>query len=469
LNAPDVNTTYLTINQGSIIIYDQTDGTKYWTISSSGGGNLYFNNTISPLPIPLIVNYDGNGVGVYNLNATAYDRSSTSMEIDSPCIREGNFNSGIAYIGLTTGDLSAFATKTTPTSTVSGALITMSVQACNPGNKNVAVSFPLNGFNSFTRTSGTFAIDVNMTALTVSMTRNGSNFTNFAYEKPTLPLTYRYTMTAGTNFTNIQQPFCQLVIYFHPFDSVVAGVPTDDTYVIKIVPTFTATGVSGAGSRTGLNGGSGFDIDIGTVRSTAPTNFTFNTADPTGITALAISKNGASNQSVLSSYYLTSEYHNLVYQRTFTSEVGVFEPLCFAGGFTHYDITWMFSSSPTAFTALSFALATNTGTALLSGYSGRTAILGDTYSQVGWTTTAFVCYCYNRNWMTYKMTISHPNTARAKVMTGTNNGSANGTTFLDCPHIMSGQNTTATAYNSMYWSVVGTAVNGNIQVCGRNA
>jgi len=468
LNAPDVNTTYLTINQGNIIIYDQFDGTKYWTISSSGGGQLYFNNTTSPLAIPFSMNYDGGGVSVLNAHAQAYDRSATSMELDSPCLTEGNFNEGVVYVGLQVGDLTGYGGKTSPTSTSSGALITMLVQACNPANRNVEVSFPLNFFNNFTRTSGTFAIDVNMTVLTVSMTRNGSNFTNFSYVRPTLPLTYRYTMTAGTTFTSIQQPACQLDIFFHPFDDTVGSIPTDDTYIIKIVPTFTTTTITGVGTRTGLNGGAGFDIDIGTVHSTAPTNFTFNTADPTGITALSITKSGADNKSVVKGYYLTSQYHNLVYQRTFTSEVGVVEPLCFTGGYTHYDITWMFSSSPTAFTALSFALATNTGTVLLTGYTGRTAILGDTYSQVAWTTTAFVAYMYNRNWMTYKMTISHPNTARAKVMTGTNNGSANGTTFLDCPHIMSGQNTTTTAYNSMYWSVVGTAVSGNITITGRN-
>jgi hypothetical protein len=128
----------------------------------------------------------------------------------------------------------------------------------------------------------------------------------------------------------------------------------------------------------------------------------------------------------------------------------------------------MFSSSPTAFTALSFALANGVGDVLLTGYSGRTAILGDTYSQVPWTTTALVAYMFNRNWMTYKITISHPNVARAKVISGTNNGSANGTTFLNCPHIMTGQNSTTTAYNSMYWSVVGTAVNGTISITGRN-
>jgi hypothetical protein len=257
-----------------------------------------------------------------------------------------------------------------------------------------------------------------------------------------------------------------LKLYFSPTDKIItSGIPTIDTYVVKMVTTMTYTVISGGGAFIAGYGGAGFSFNVDTVHT--GTGITFNTADPT-CTLLAITKNNNITQPTVSPYYLNAQYFNLCYNRSFSSTVASYEPLCFGGGYIFYDITWIFSTAPTAYTALSFGLANNTGTALLTGYNGRTCLLGDTYSQVGWTTLAFVAYCFAGNYQTYKMTISYPNTARRKVITGTNNGSANGTTFLDCPHIATGQNSTTTAYNSMYWSLVGTGVSGTIYVSGRN-
>ena len=450
------------------IIYDLFNPTQYFYIYHNSG-QLIFNNLWSPLNVPLLVDGNGAGVSIYNLKVAGYSPAlAATIELDTPIITEEVNGNGIAYVPTTATDYAPQATKTSPTSTVSGALITMEVQACNPNNKYLEVSFPLNGFNNFTRTSGTFTIDVSLTALTVSMTRNGVNFTNFAYDKPALPATYRYTMTAGTTFTNIQQPFFMLDIFFAPTDSVVLGVPSVDTYIIKIVPTFSALVFSGVGTRTGLNGGSGFDIDIGTAHSTAPANFTFVTADPVPTSALAITKNQSTTQATLVSRYLNTEFINLTYYRNFTSEVSSFEPLCFIGGFTYYDITLNFTSAPTAYTAVSFGLATNIGDYLLTGYNGLTALLGSAYSTVAWTNSAFIAYVPAQTHHPLKWTISNPNSARRKIITGTNNGSASAV-IDDIPFVASGQNTTTTAYNSCWWSVVGTAVNGNITICGRNA
>jgi hypothetical protein len=275
-------------------------------------------------------------------------------------------------------------------------------------------------------------------------------------------------MTAGTTFTNIQQPFFMLDIFFVPTDVIITdGIPDIDTYIIKIVPTFTTTTISGVGTRTGLNGGSGFDIDIGTVHSTAPANFTFNTADPT-CSSLAIVKNQSTTQPTLTSRYLSAEFLNLAYFRNFTSEVSSFEPLCFIGGYAYYDITLNFTSAPTAYTAVSFGLATNIGDYLLTGYNGRTAILDSAYTTVAWTNAAFIAYVPAQTYHPLKWTISNPNSARRKMITGTNNGSASAV-IDDVPFVACGQNSTTTAYNSCWWSVVGTAVNGNITICGRSA
>jgi len=431
-------------------------------------GQLIFNNDYAPtVAIPLIVNGGGEGVEIKNLQLSGYS-DTTRIELDTPIITDEDFDRGIGFVGLTDTDYSTLATKTTPTSTSSGALITVPIQACNPNNKNIKVSFPLNAYNNFTRTSGTFAIDVNLTALTVSMTRNGSNFTNFAYLKPTLPKTFRYSMSAGTTFTNIQQPFFQLEIYFTPTDSIISGgTPAEDEYIIKIVPTFTTTTITGVGTRTGLNGGAGFDIDIGTVHSTAPTNFTFSTADPT-CSALAITKSGVANKTILRPYYLTSEYLNLTYQRTFTSEETGIELNCFLGGYIHYDITLLVSTAPTAYTALTFGLADETGTTLTTGYSGTTAVLGSTYSVVSWSGSALIAYLPSNTRRIYKWTISYPNNGFRKTISGTNPGTAS-VSIVEVPMVSCGQNSTATAYNSCFWGVVGTAVSGIITITGRNS
>jgi hypothetical protein len=468
LNAPAVNTTYITINQGNIIIYDQTDGTKFWTISSSSG-NLYFNQTTSPFPIPLSLNYDGGGVLTYNQRNYAYAPAPLTIEMDSSLTLEGISGISLTSTSNDPNDYAASVAITNPTSVSSGALATFSVQAVNPTHRALILSTPVNVSGTLTGTiAGTNRIFVNMTAITITMTRNGSNFTNFAYVKPTLPLQFDYSFST-TSVRTFTQPFFQLELSLRPTNTIITdGLPNTDIYVVKMVATLTQSVISGGGTFTAAYGGAGFTLNLNTARTQSGSPaITFNTADA-AVSALTMVKSGLINKPNVSPYYLHSEYTNLVYQRTFTSEIGVVEPLCFGGGYTHFDITWMFSSSPTAFTALSFALANGVGDVLLTGYSGRTAILGDTYSQVPWTTTALVAYMFNRNWMTYKITISHPNVARAKVISGTNNGSANGTTFLNCPHIMTGQNSTTTAYNSMYWSVVGTAVNGTISITGRN-
>ena len=165
---------------------------------------------------------------------------------------------------------------------------------------------------------------------------------------------------------------------------------------------------------------------------------------------------------------MNAQFLNLAYSRTFTSTVSAYEPLCFIGGYTYYDITLVLTSAPTAYTAVSFGLADNIGTYLLTGYNGRTAILDATYTTVAWTNSAFIAYVPAQTYHPLKWTISNPNSARRKMITGTNNGSASAT-IDDVPFVASGQNTTTTAYNSCWWSVVGTAVNGNITICGRNA
>jgi len=281
--------------------------------------------------------------------------------------------------------------------------------------------------------------------------------------------TFRYTMTAGTTFTNIQQPIFQLAIFFTPTDDVISGIPSDDTYVIKVDTRFTTTTVTGVGSRTITAGTGGYKINAGTVRSTAPANFTFNTTDAT-VTALAVTKSGDANKTVLSPYYLKANYINLVYTSIFTSTAAQDEPLAFAGGFTHYDITFTFTTAPTAYSTLSFRLSSSLGATTTTGYLGRISQLGSSYVSTVWpTSSATICFLNGETNTVVKFSVTNPNNARRTLITGTNNGSTSaGVGTADIPIVCSGQHSTATAYNSFDWFLSAGLETGTIQVVGRN-
>jgi hypothetical protein len=276
-----------------------------------------------------------------------------------------------------------------------------------------------------------------------------------------------YVWGAGGPSNNpIQQPLYQMTVQFKPDD----GDPHSyDTYIIKVTATMTK---SGTGAITFLNGLSGFALNYGTSHTPNPSpGFGFSTTDPT-VTALSVFKNqiNLTNNSILSDTYLQGRYLNFVYTRTFTSTVSVVEPLTFpTGPYNTFDISWNFTSAPTAYTALTMGLATNTGTYLLASYAGSLAVMGSTYNSTAWTATsgALIAYIPATATGTYTARISHPNATRIKRITATNQGSASAT-LANIPMVSAGIVNTTTAYPSMWWSVVGTAVNGTITVTGTN-
>jgi len=458
-----VKVTNLNINS-TLLIYDTINTANYWTISSANN-ILYYNNTWSAKPIPLIISGDNPSVSAYNLAVAAYT-NTTGIELETPNIVDYNYGNGLSSISLTTGDYSGYATETQPTSTTSGAFYTFTVQAYNPNNKILLVSFPVNQFCNFTRSSGTFAIDVTVSSLDVTMTRNGVSFTNFAYEKPAFTA-FRYTMTSGTSFNNVQQPLFQLNIYINTTDSTVSGIPSNDTYIIKVDTRFTSLVFSGAGSRTVTAGTGGYKINAGTTQSTPSTGFTFSTTDAI-VTALAISKSQADNETTMSPNYLNTQYINLTYQRTFTTVTTAYEPLCFSGSYLYYDITINFTVAPTAYATLTFGLADSIGTKIITNYAGRASVLGATYITNAWAATgAIIGYLPATTNNPLKWTISRPNSAFRKVINGTNN-CAYDATNIHIPVVTSGVYTVATAYTSCWWTITGTTVSGTIIISGRN-
>jgi hypothetical protein len=470
LTTYDIDNTRILTTRGYLYIYDGLNTANNWSIYSLGN-TLYFNNFFSPQPIPLILNGDLPSVTVQNVISTTVPPDATTViEMDSCFLTDGTNKNGVAFTNSSVNQYDTLATKTSPTSSSSGALYTMSIQECNPNNKVLLVSFPLNMFARFNLSSASAVMDVNITALTVSMTVNGGSFTAFSYEKPTLPTTFRYSFNTSLFFDNIQQPFFMLNIYIQTGHqgTIPDGLPGSDVYEIKVLPTFTTTLISGTATWVGKNSGAGFDLNIGTVHSTAPANFTFNTADPT-CTALSITKNQVENVITLEPWYLNAEWLNFSYQRFFTSRTTAFEPMCFVGAYTYYDVTFNFTTNPTAYASLTFGLADSTGVNLTTGYSGRISILGSAYSSTAWATTgALICYFPATINNTVRFTITYPNTGRRKMISGTNTGSSSATD-TNVPMVTAGTNTSTSSYNSAFWTITGSAVNGTITIAGRNS
>jgi hypothetical protein len=468
LTATNITVTNTLATTNVLNLYDTAVGstTNYFSIYHNGG-NLFFNNQWSPKPIPLTMDGNSPSISVYQVYSYPYDDGVTGIELDSMVVIDGVNSSGGLYNQVTNSDYQSFVTVTQPTSTSSGGLLTMSVKSCNPNGKVLTVSFPIN--TVFNATSSTLSQNqtVNLTATAVSMTKNGSSFTNFSYNDLVTTVSLVYTWGSGGPSNNpIQQPLYQMTVQFRPDD----GDPHNyDTYVIKVTATMTK---SGTGTIAFLNGLSGFALNYGTAHTPNPSpGFGFSTTDPT-VTALSVFKNqiNLTVKSILSDSYLQGQYINFVYTRTFTSTVSVVEPLTFpTGPYNTFDISWNFTSAPTAYTALTMGLASNTGTYLLSGYAGATAIMGSSYSSVAWvgTSGALICYIPATTTGVYTARISFPNNGRLKRITATNNGSAS-SSLANIPIVSTGIVNTTTSYNSMWWSVVGTAVNGTITVTGTN-
>ena len=442
---------------------DQSNTAQEYTISHLNG-DLTFNNTWSSLAIPFTINGDGEGVQLSKARPFA-TTPTTEIELDSPQIIDGNNDNAVLCVGTTTNSYSSLVSITDPTSVASGALISFSVQAVNVNNKLLVVSLPVNVSGTLDGTiSGTNRITVNMTAITVTITRNGSSYTDFAYQKPSLPLSFDYTFltTANRLFT---QPFFQLEITLNPTNRLVSnGTPFVDAYVIKMVATLTDTVVSGGGAFIPAYGGAGFTLNLNTAHT--GTGITFNTTDAV-VTALSVTKNQSISRPTAKIHYFNTEYLNFCYSRDITSAFNGFEPCAFSSSFNEFEITLYISNTPASNETFLFGFATDTGTSITTNYAGRTAQLGSTYSSFSWTVGAYITTIKPQPNQVYTWRVSNPNNSRRKTITGTNLGYGSAID-LNVGYVATGEYTSATAYNSFRWTIgTTTTISGTIYVYGK--
>jgi hypothetical protein len=196
------------------------------------------------------MNGDAPSVNAYQLTLNPFDDGVSAIELDSVLTVDNTTGYGGFYTSVTNSDYASFATITDPTSTSSGALITMSVKPINPMGKLLTVSFPINViFNATSVPAVSHNQTVNMTATAVTMTKNGSSFLNFTYNDLTTTVTkvYTWTTTGGTANSPIQQPFYQMTVQFKPDQNSYGSA--NDVYVIKTTATLTK---SGTGTRLSL-------------------------------------------------------------------------------------------------------------------------------------------------------------------------------------------------------------------------
>jgi len=472
INANYVSTgsLYVSTNQ---LIYDQTTTSHYWNIQSNSDV-LSFNNSWSSTNIPLGLNGDKSAILTNNQLANG-NTPITSAEMDTTVVSgstqstAGTFNEGAIYISTTTNDYSSLGTTSYSPTTLSSS-VSIPIIGDNPNSRIMTVAVPC-GANFLVGATATGTFTINLTNVVVSMTRNGSSFTNWSFVPPTFPITKTYTISSagfGTQFT-VQQPFTMLYVNFIPTNSFASS----DTYVITFAQTST-TSVSGGGTvifQPVRGGATQFwcPINGATTNTISPnsTGFTFNSA-PAIAVPMAIGKSLSTNTLTLNGDYVNANYLNLVYSKGFSSVITNIEQLCFAGGYANYNIVWYFSSAPTAYTSLYIDLVSKSGVNLGANWSGNLGILGSSYSSTAWSSTqAIICYMSTGTETYYYATITAPNLSRRKTITATNNGSAS-SSIAQVPMISCGTNGSAVAYPSLLWGVVGSAVNGQINVYGWN-
>ena len=453
-----------------------TAGGKNWQVNSGTGGKLLFNNFWSSGNYPFQL--DGTtGIACAITNNAYLDGNTptTSVELDTRCAQVNNysggstFNDGIAYMSTTANDYTSLATIGYGTGTATGSTIsyTVPVYADNPNGRvlHLATSFGIYCY-MFSLVNRTFTY--NLSGFAVSMTRNGSAFTNFYFSNPwTAVITRTYTITGNAGF-NVYDPLLNLDVYWQP----TANGQTTDTYVITFTYTNSQTAAPAGGTFQSV-ALSTYNYNIlnpsvqGSVRTTGTGTFAFGGAALVVPQTYSFTKTLATTASTLNGTYLNCGYLNLVYTSTFTNTSGRIEPLCFSSAYNTHRIVFWFGTSivPAAYNQLlSFQLVDNTGFALASNYNGTYTSLGTVYTGTAWATTAAsVCLLVPSATAVYTVEIQSASQARFKTVNGVN---VSGTNYNSST--TSGMIRSTTAYFSLIWAIAGGTVNGNVQVFGLN-
>jgi len=417
-------------------INDQTMTSKYWRLENipANPSTMLFNNSWTGGHYPLQL--DGTaGVASAQTNNLYCDGNTpdTYAQLDTPILTAsttpsgGTYTNPLLYMSTTPNDYTSFGTRglNTGTGTGGSATVTLLVNGNNPMGRTLQTQVCL-GVKMYASSAANRTFTYNLNSVTLSMTRNGSAFTNFYLNSgfsSTITRSYTITATSNTVF-NLFDPLLNLDIYFEPTDSKL-----DDTYVMTVSYTYTISiaplgGVFQEQIGNPAYAFMGLDCPAqSSTRLSGTGTFTFNQAQRVTPQTYSITKTLSTNNQTgwLQNIHVDNNV-NLVFNQFFNTTAGVIFPYCFTGGFTNYKIYLQLTVGLPG-NLLTFNLVDSTGTVKTSGYTGTLVQLAAAYSSTAWAGTG-VPFHYIGNTFNdiVEYDICAPMKARAKIFKGYNVG-----------------------------------------------
>jgi hypothetical protein len=462
-------------------INDQTMTSKYWRLENipANPSTMLFNNSWTGGHYPLQL--DGTaGVASTQTNNLFCDGNTpdTYAELDTPILSAssspsgGSYTSELLYMSTTTNGYTAFGTRGLNTGTGAGgsATCTLLVNGHNPMGRTIKTDLCM-GVKMYASSAVNRTFTYNFNSLTLTMTRNGSSFSNFYLNHGlTFPITRTYTITAtSTTVFNLFDPLVNLDIYFEPNDS-----GTNDTYVMTVAYTYTISIAPAGGvfqEQIGNPAYAFMGLDCpaqSSTRLSGTGTFTFNQAQRVSPQTYAITKSLSTNNQTgyLENIHIENNV-NLVYNGFFSTSTSVTFPYCFAGGFYNYKI-YLHITISTSYNLITFNLVDKNGTVKTTGYNGSIVQLGSTYTYTAWAGTGIpVTYTgqYSNGNDVIEFDICNPNNSRSKMYKGYNYGSNTGNMTI----VSSGGSIDSTLYPSLRLTPSPDSIQGYITIVGYNS
>lgn len=462
-------------------INDQTMTSKFWRLENipANPSTMLFNNSWTGGHYPLQL--DGTaGVASAQTNNLFCDGNTPDAyaELDTPILSAssspsgGSYTSELLYMSTTTNGYTAFGTRGLNTGTGAGgsATCTILVNGHNPMGRTLKTDLCM-GVKMYASSAVNRTFTYNFNSLTLTMTRNGSSFSNFYLNHGlTFPITRTYTITAtSTTVFNLFDPLVNLDIYFEPNDS-----GTDDTYVMTVAYTYTISIAPAGGvfqEQIGNPAYAFMGLDCpaqSSTRLSGTGTFTFNQAQRVSPQTYAITKSLSTNNQTgyLENIHIDNNV-NLVFNQFFSTSTSVTFPYCFAGGFFNYKV-YLHITISTSYNLITFNLVDKNGTVKTSGYNGSLVQLGSTYTYTAWAGTGIpVTYTgqYSNGNDVIEFDICNPNNSRSKMFKGYNYASNPGNMTI----VSSGGSIDSTLYPSLRLTPSPDSIQGYITIVGYNS
>ena len=448
------------------------------TISSAG--TMVFNNswTGGHYPLQLVGTADVASAQTNNLycdgnTPTSYAELDTPILTASTAPSSGTYTNQLLFMSSTANDYTSFGTRglNTGTGTGGSATVTLLVNGNNPMGRTLQTQVCL-GVKMYASSAANRTFTYNLTGVSLSMTRNGSAFTNWYLNtgfSSTITRSYTITATSTTVF-NLFDPLLNLDIYFEPTDSA-----TNDTYVMTVAYTYTISIAPAGGvfqEQTGNPAYAFMGLDCpaqSSTRLSGTGTFTFNQAQRVTPQTYAITKSLSTNNQTgwLQNIHIDNNV-NLVYNGFFSTTTGTTFPYCFTGGFYNYKI-FIHMTIAVSGILLQLQLVDKNGTIKSSNYNGSIVQLGSTYTYTAWGgTNVPVTYTtqYGSGNDVIEFDIYGPNTTRNKIFKGYNTAYNSGIMTI----VSSGASIDSTQYPSLRLSPsTADSIQGYITVLGFNS